>query len=77
MLSQRSADNTTVKENFGGIGDAIKDLDSLFILLIVVVFQGQHPSFDFLYVLLIRMDVSCWSSDPVRIAAYLLQGHRV
>lgn len=60
MFSQRSADNTAVEENFRGIRNTIKHLDSLLILLVVVVFQGQHPRFDFLFVLLIRMDVSCW-----------------
>lgn len=60
MFSQRRADNTAVEENLGGIRDTVEDLDSLLILLVVVVFQGQDPGFDFLYVLLIRMDVSCW-----------------
>lgn len=56
MLSQSSANNTAVEENLRRIRDTIKDLDSLLILLVVVIFKGQHPSFDFLYVF-IRMGV--------------------
>ena len=49
MLSQRSVDDTAVEEDLGGVCDAIEDVEGFFVLLVIVVLQGQHPGFDFLF----------------------------
>lgn len=48
MLSKSRMNNTTVEQNFGGIGDAIKFLQRLVEFVIVIVAEGRYPSLDFL-----------------------------
>lgn len=48
MLSQRCVDDTAVEKNLGGIRNTIEYLNGLFVLLIVIEHQGQHPCLDFL-----------------------------
>lgn len=48
MLSQRCVDDTAVEKDLGGIRDTIEYLNGLFVLLIVIEHQGQHPRLDFL-----------------------------
>lgn len=48
MVSYGRIDNATVEEDFGGVGDAIKHLESFIKLLAVIVGQGLHPCLNFL-----------------------------
>lgn len=48
MLAHGSTDHPAIEEDFGGVGDAIEDLHSIFVLLAVVVRESQHPGLDFL-----------------------------
>jgi hypothetical protein len=41
-------DDTAVEENLGCIRDAVKDLQCLVELVVVVAGEGCHPGFDFL-----------------------------
>jgi hypothetical protein len=48
MLTECGMDDTTVEQNLGCVGDAVKDLQCLIKLVVVVAGEGCHPGFDFL-----------------------------
>lgn len=48
MLSYSRVDNAAVKQDLGGVGDVIEDLEGLLELLVVIVRQRLHPRLDFL-----------------------------
>lgn len=48
MLSQRCIDDSTVEEYLGRIRNLTKDPYGFLVLLVVVVFQSQHPCLNFL-----------------------------
>jgi hypothetical protein len=48
MLSQRCIDDSAIEEYLGRIRNMTKDPYGFLVLLIVVVFQSQHPCLNFL-----------------------------
>lgn len=48
VLGEGRMDDTAVEEDFGGIGNVVKLLQCLVVLIIIVVCEGCHPGLDFL-----------------------------
>jgi hypothetical protein len=48
MLAECRMDDTAVEQDLGCVGDAVKDLQCLVELVVVVAGEGCHPGFDFL-----------------------------
>jgi hypothetical protein len=48
VLAECRMDDTAVEQNLGSVRDAVKDLQCLVELVVVVAGEGCHPGFDFL-----------------------------
>lgn len=48
MFAERRMDDTAVEQNLGRVGDAVKRLQCLLKVVVVVAAEGCHPGFDFL-----------------------------
>lgn len=62
MLSYSRVDNAAVKQDLGGVGDVIEDLESLLELLVVIVRKRLHPCLDFLYPVILSVP-TCTQTD--------------
>ena len=73
MLAQCRMDDTAIEQNLGGVGDAVKRLQCLVELVVVVAGEGCHPGFDFLpHLSVIELGRS---GDAREEGAHLLQRH--
>lgn len=48
MFAKSRMDDTAVEQNLGRVGDAVKSLQGLLKVVVVVAAEGCHPGFDFL-----------------------------
>lgn len=62
MLSYSRVDNAAVKQDLGGVGDVIEDLEGLLELLVVIVRKRLHPGLDFLYPVILSVP-TCTQTD--------------